>query len=986
MTKSLSDAQVKAFARQQSKQKWDAVVDFYRSTSSWIEAKTVADEDLLVFEDVGARRAQIAFDGLSWTRTGPEGRKLTLRHNCFGQAEHATLPDGTPLRFCYDERMRLVKILRANRPLYELGWQDSRLCWLRRADGSQVLLRRQDNGQLVAVELDRQLVALLERDTAGRLVACGDGSGALTRYRYDARGRLRAMSLADGRQIGLHYRAGKLVRVSADEGPLLQITRRGAVIGLHYGDGSRHSLRFRDGHIEAARNGSSELRQTFNSFGRIAQEALGDDQVRFAYNANGELETLDTNFSFGLRRRFVRDGDGMPRTISLGELAIGLRYDANLTLWELRFPGGIRWRSEASFVDGRRRTRITDEQEQPLLSLDEQLDRRGRVTERSSAGQIERFVYDPQGRLCALGTEPRSKSQRGGRKTLEFALDAAGNRHDLPARYSAANQLLSLAGEDYRYDAWGNLIEVRQGSKNRRFLFRSGNQLREIHDDGQPIARYRYDALGRRLAKDTPHGRTRFFWAGAQLLREEFRSAGRTSYREYLWHPELALLLGIWHDGRLYSVCSDHRCAPLCAFDETGKLVWQAEYDPFGRATVVVEEIDIPWRLAGQYHDAESGLHYNFARYYDPRLGRYLSPDPLGTKGGCFNHYLYANGDPINQVDPLGEFPLPAILVAIGWGLGLGGLLGGSAGGGLEAYQQVQTYGEVVDWPAIGWEAAKGGGKGAFAGGLSGGAGAWIGPMLGSGAGITGAAATNAVESVVESCSLRALDGEICAITETATGALRDATIGALTFGVGDNIARRALRGAPPPVDEFVDSAKKFLVDDLGGAENLLLPKLDALEKVDDLLLGSGSSLGASSLPRKLSNFDLPAPTVTPTGFGPYRATWGNDPKAFAMFEQQPGGGVEFTDIFRGGMPRGSAGRMAADAMRAVNISKPSAIRFVSIINQPTLDALNQGVAVGETALGRTLSNAVGELGGKVSRWETGTYRAKVWIEGIAEY
>ena len=64
------------------------------------------------------------------------------------------------------------------------------------------------------------------------------------------------------------------------------------------------------------------------------------------------------------------------------------------------------------------------------------------------------------------------------------------------------------------------------------------------------------------------------------------------------------------------------------------------------------------FRSPGQYYDAETGLHYNWNRYYDPDTGRYLSPDPIGLEGGL-NLYAYVENDPVNWVDMFGLTAVP---------------------------------------------------------------------------------------------------------------------------------------------------------------------------------------------------------------------------------------------------------------------------------------------------------------------------------------
>ncbi len=78
---------------------------------------------------------------------------------------------------------------------------------------------------------------------------------------------------------------------------------------------------------------------------------------------------------------------------------------------------------------------------------------------------------------------------------------------------------------------------------------------------------------------------------------------------------------------------NDHLGAPQKLFDTAGKTVWEAGYLSFGEARILIAGIENNLRFPGQYFDQETGLHYNWHRYYDPATGRYLTPDPIGAAG-----------------------------------------------------------------------------------------------------------------------------------------------------------------------------------------------------------------------------------------------------------------------------------------------------------------------------------------------------------------
>ena len=109
----------------------------------------------------------------------------------------------------------------------------------------------------------------------------------------------------------------------------------------------------------------------------------------------------------------------------------------------------------------------------------------------------------------------------------------------------------------------------------------------------------------------------------------------------------------------IYYAHNDHLGAPHMLTDEAGVAVWSALYDPFGKAAVN-EDLDgngnavtLNIHFPGQYFDAESGLHYNYFRYYDSATGRYVTSDPIGLDGGL-NTFGYVGGNPLLWIDPLG--------------------------------------------------------------------------------------------------------------------------------------------------------------------------------------------------------------------------------------------------------------------------------------------------------------------------------------------
>lgn len=289
--------------------------------------------------------------------------------------------------------------------------------------------------------------------------------------------------------------------------------------------------------------------------------------------------------------------------------------------------------------------------------------------------------YDLRGRLQRVVAAGQGQTSR-----QDFALDANGNRLELggtqfsgtPSAYAYrphSDQLLAEADRRYVYNAVGEPVQI-EGKGQRTLSYDPLGQLAQVVDNGREVARYRYNQHRQRIAK-TVNGKTTYFlWQGGAIAAEADAQGHIEKRYVYLGSRPVAMIA--YDDGKAtrYAIHTDHLGTPLMVSDADRNIVWQADYEVYGRASVRTHSLHVAagppgngfiasahasapasfsfnLRLPGQYEDAETGWHYNFHRYYNPDTGRYLTPDPIGLQGGT-NLYTYVDGDPAAAGDPWG--------------------------------------------------------------------------------------------------------------------------------------------------------------------------------------------------------------------------------------------------------------------------------------------------------------------------------------------
>ncbi len=289
----------------------------------------------------------------------------------------------------------------------------------------------------------------------------------------------------------------------------------------------------------------------------------------------------------------------------------------------------------------------------PVMTYDYDYDKMDNVTSKDTGDGAYAYIYDDLYRLVDVDNPVTTDEG--------FTYDAVGNRlsdENVPGAwtYNANNELTGYDETSFSYDDAGNLIQKTVAGITTNYVYNTEGRLKEVRDgSGSLTASYYYDPFGRRFWKDVGGTRTYFHYSDEGLV-GEYNAAGN-QLKAYGWKPgstwgtdPLFMKVG----GDYYYYHNDHLGTPQKMVKGNGEVVWSAIYSSFGEAQVLADSVVTNnLRFAGQYYDQETGLHYNYHRYYDPSIGRYLTPDPIGLAGGL-NLYSYVQNNPVNFIDPLG--------------------------------------------------------------------------------------------------------------------------------------------------------------------------------------------------------------------------------------------------------------------------------------------------------------------------------------------
>lgn len=646
----------------------------------------------------------------------PDGSVSRCQYDAQGNLARYVCADGSVEDTAYDWRGNATRIRDVDGTVTQRGFDEQgALLWETTADGATAHYRYDLAGQLVAKVSPNGSVThyeyggvgrltcvgypdgssvRLEYDREGRLLAVADESGRRHRYELASNGMVVAETTFDGRTTRFRYDAMGRVTMRKEGSRSLQYEydAAGQLLAKNYSDGTTELFSYdAHGNVASMRGPHGTVRYERNALGWIVREeqfsqgrtervdtewdnigrvvgrrtSLGHELTR-AFGASGAPVRLGLD---GEELTFVVGAKGDTMTIELpGSHVIERAFDGcgRLTLTSVFAKSGSR--------DERTPGVVTPGSRKASFELEIGYDSSGAISWRKQRGRkssSRAFRYDVRGRL---------RSEEHGDLSQAFDYDVIGNLlpKGEPRRYDDAGRLVELGDRSLAYDNHGQLTSIRDTHGLTRLHWSARGLCDRIDlPDGRSV-HSTYDALARRMTKTvrargskTVLERTRYVWSGDELVHQIHERAGASrdpviEEKTYAWDSYRGAPLGVRVQKRgaaadligskwTYFV-ADMLNRPLARVTSAGEVLDEADVDAWGRGAPPTVELG----AKGQIVDHETGLFYNRYRYYDPRAGRYISPDPAGLPGGL-NPFSYAGNAPSSAVDPLGLMPFTTI-------------------------------------------------------------------------------------------------------------------------------------------------------------------------------------------------------------------------------------------------------------------------------------------------------------------------------------
>ena len=481
-------------------------------------------------------------------------------------------------------------------------------------------------------------------DLNGNLITFTDPNNNTTSFSYDAKNRLLAKIYNDGKSVSyLRNSSGAIIQRTNARGIVTKYyyDENNNLITVEHNDGSTPNISIEYDiydRITRIEDGSGAYLFTYDSASRIhtIDGPWANDTLTYSYDNLGRIAT--TQVEGGLLRSYTYDAMGRLKSVKSG---------ADTFTYTFKGPANPLIATLTRAIGA-----VTAYQYNTLNQLTTILNKK------SDDQLINSYNYEYNDQ------DQRSRETVNGALPLPSIPDAASNQ-----TFNSVNQLLNSIDPDlvFTYDYDGNMTKgyTRDGYTFTA-LYDAENRLTDItYTDGGGVNRrteyiYRWDsflAIIRQYENDNLIEETRILRDSSLALQD--RDQNNNIIRQYTWGANfgggIGGLLSLSQNGASYSYLYDGKGNVVSVLDSLQNEVAQYRYNSFGKQVNTAGSFKQPFRFSTKRFDDKLGLVYYGYRFYNPAIERWINRDPLGEDGGI-NLYGFVQNDPVNGVDPWGEY------------------------------------------------------------------------------------------------------------------------------------------------------------------------------------------------------------------------------------------------------------------------------------------------------------------------------------------
>ncbi|MBW1705761.1 MAG: hypothetical protein JRJ86_11430 [Deltaproteobacteria bacterium] len=577
----------------------------------------------------------------------------------------------------------------------------------RSGDGPTYTYRYNDLDQITHILRNRDLLVEYSYDPMGNLKTARDAKGRISRYLFDAGGRLKEAKTPDNTTFTIkrtvngyqvkrlfpnraskdytYNHAGMLTRVTDSFGksrqfkwtPSLLLDRiidengmfvrnkydsAGRVVEKRYSSGESYLFRYKGDDLVSMESPHFLQEYIYDRQGRIttAQDKVLGLTMRCDYDRLGRLKSVSVGGAGSVEYQYDQAGR-IKGVIDPDSGRTEYIYDVSGRIKEIQYPNGVHQKftydedvnavNSIKVISGGR----VLFHETYLYEKDGLLSETRNKVEKT----VKSYIYNAAGELTGYVRNPAGSPL----EKWTYSYDGNGNMVEeilpegkISCEYKGIGRITKRGKGRMRHDPAGKLTTAVFGRDKYNFEYDFHGRLVKAELPDGSFKEYRYDPLGRLIYYKKDGDERHILWNGNRRLLELDKRKRLVKF--YVHGPGLDDVISIERNGKFY-FHQDRLASVRLVTDVRGRAVSSCEYTPFGKPLYEKSEaLSDGVIFAGRPYDSDIGCYYMRARFYSPTLKRFLTRDPmegLSTMPLTWHPYLYAMNNPVNFNDPEGE-------------------------------------------------------------------------------------------------------------------------------------------------------------------------------------------------------------------------------------------------------------------------------------------------------------------------------------------